>query len=237
MTTYQVRLTLKSRNEKTGAIPVSTSTQETCPTACPMMGEGCYAEAGPLARIWRQTTEGTHGTDWAGFTAQVAALPAGQFWRHNQAGDLPGDRETLDADAVDDLVMANFGRRGFTYTHYDVLQNEENHRVVALANFDGFTVNLSANNLDHADALAAADCGPVVVVLPSDVHGRQDIRTPEGRRVVVCPATYREDVSCASCQLCQRQRKAIVGFPAHGASKAKADKASRRFTLTTSRAA
>jgi hypothetical protein len=34
--------------------------------------------------------------------------------------------------------------------------------------------------------------------------------------VVICPATQRDDVSCASCQLCQRQRTAIVGFPAHG---------------------
>ena len=33
----------------------------------------------------------------------------------------------------------------------------------------------------------------------------------------VCPATYRDDISCATCGLCQRaNRKVIVGFPAHG---------------------
>jgi len=46
--------------------------------------------------------------------------------------------------------------------------------------------------------------------------------TPAGRKVVVCPATIRDDVSCASCQLCQRQRDFIIGFPAHGTSKKKA---------------
>ena len=43
--------------------------------------------------------------------------------------------------------------------------------------------------------------------------------TPDGRRVVVCPATYRDDVNCKSCGLCQKARDVIVGFPAHGARK------------------
>ncbi len=64
---------------------------------------------------------------------------------------------------------------------------------------------------------------PVVTVLPDTVHGNVALHTPAGRRIVVCPATYREDVTCASCQLCQRaDRKVIVGFPAHGASHKKA---------------
>lgn len=35
-----------------------------------------------------------------------------------------------------------------------------------------------------------------------------------------CPATYRDDVTCATCGLCaSTTRKVIVGFPAHGAAK------------------
>ena len=78
----------------------------------------------------------------------------------------------------------------------------------------GFTVNLSANDLVDADELAATGAGPVVVVLPSSQT--DNTATPAGRRVVVCPATQRDDVSCATCQLCARQRSTIVGFPAHG---------------------
>jgi hypothetical protein len=50
----------------------------------------------------------------------------------------------------------------------------------------------------------------------------KNVRTDAGRKVTVCPATYMDDVSCATCQLCQRQRDFIIGFPAHGTSKKKA---------------
>jgi hypothetical protein len=122
--------------------------------------------------------------------------------------------------------MANVGRRGFTYTHHNVLQSEHNRASIRAANAAGFTVNASANNLRHADQLAALDVAPVVAVLPSTVHGNVKIETPEGRRVVVCPATYRDDVTCQSCKLCAvRDRKVIVGFPAHGGARRKVDAA------------
>jgi hypothetical protein len=109
------------------------------------------------------------------------------------------------------LVAANTGRRGFTYTHH---RDAASINWIRHANAWGFTVNLSANDLHDADRLADHAAGPVVVVLPSTTT--QNTTTPAGRAVVICPATQRDDVTCASCQLCQRQRAAIVGFPAHG---------------------
>ena len=39
-----VNLTLKSRNQKVGPVPVSTSGKHTCPDACPLKANGsCYA--------------------------------------------------------------------------------------------------------------------------------------------------------------------------------------------------
>jgi hypothetical protein len=223
MQAYQVALTLKSRNAKTGPIPVSTTTFETCPSACPLQGSGCYAETGPLAMFWRKVTEKRVGSKWSDFIAQVTALPKNVLWRHNQAGDLPGDKTTIDTVALASLVKANNGKRGFTYTHYDVLKSAKNRKAIASANKNGFTVNLSANNLRHADKLAALGIAPVAVVLPSTVHGNVKLATPGGRKVVVCPATYRDDVACIDCGLCARLRDAIVGFPAHGPQSKKAD--------------
>ena len=80
---------------------------------------------------------------------------------------------------------------------------------------EGARVCVADLNFADADALADHAAGPVVVVLPSTTTA--NTVTPAGRPVVICPATQRDDVSCASCQLCQRQRAAIVGFPAHGA--------------------
>jgi len=178
------------------------------------MRDECYAATGPLALHWAAVSAGTRGTDWATFTQTIAALPDGQLWRHNQAGDLPQIDGTIDAAALGQLVAANMGKRGFTYSHH---RDAQSINWIRHANQWGFTVNLSANDLHDADRLADHAAGPVVVVLPSTTT--KNTTTPKGRTVVVCPATIRDDISCASCQLCQRQRSVIVGFPAHGTRK------------------
>lgn len=211
--TYTVHLSPKSANTKTGPIPVSTTTRATCPVDCAMR-DACYATSGPLALHWGAVSAGTRGTDWATFVSAIAALPDGQLWRHNQAGDLPGDGHTVDPVALGQLVRANIGRRGFTYTHY---RDGASLDWIRHANQWGFTVNLSANDLRDADMLADTGAGPVVVVLPSTQT--TNTATPAGRRVVVCPATQRDDVSCDTCQLCARKRETIVGFPGHGTRK------------------
>ena len=220
-------MTIKSRNGKVGPIPASTTSANTCPDACPLKKAGCYADAGPLAIHWRAVTNGTRGTGIEEFAASVAALPANQLWRHNQAGDLPGIGDSIDNAALNKIVTANTGRRGFTYTHKPVCGDSDTARANAAAvdsaNRNGFAINLSANTLAEADTLASLSIGPVVVVLDAVEGIRADTTTPDGRRVVTCPATYRDNVSCATCKLCAvRDRTTIVGFPAHGASKKKA---------------
>jgi hypothetical protein len=190
----------------------------TCPEACPLKAKGCYAASGPLNLHWKNVTEGKAGVSWSAFTAQIAALPEGQAWRHNQAGDLPGDNDRIDVAKLSALVEANRGRTGWSYSHKPVnAKHIANRRAIAKANAGGFTINLSADTLAEADELAALNVGPVVVVLDAQDGTRADTVTPAGRRVVTCPATYRDDVTCASCLLCaRRNRTTIVGFPAHG---------------------
>jgi hypothetical protein len=163
---------------------------------------------------------------YADFLDKIAALPEGQLWRHNQAGDLPGNGLEIDGAALGDLVKANQGRRGFTYTHYNPRQGR-NAAYIKGCNDFGFTVNLSANTPEHADELAALNLGPVVTVLP--IEQKENTLTPGGRKIVVCPATIRDDVSCATCKLCAiSNRAAIIGFPAHGTQ---AKKAARVFIM------
>ena len=221
---YNVHLTLKSRNVKTGPIPVSTTTRKTCPDTCPFKNNGCYAESGPLALHWKKVTQGqgNNVSDLKGFCDKIRKLPEGQFWRHNQAGDLFGEGESIDHSAMLELISANMGRQGFTYTHKP-LTGKGDKLLIMHATQNGFTINLSGNDLSHADQLADYNIAPVTVVLPHDVTGNQTITTPKGRTVVVCPATYRDDISCDTCRLCAKPyRNTIVGFPAHGTSKKKA---------------
>lgn len=209
---YYAHLTLRSDNAKTGPIPTSITESSTCPTTCAFKGAGCYAENFPLSKHWRHVTEGDRGMGWDMFCDAVSTLPPMQLWRHNVAGDLPGDGRNIDKQALGLLLDANVGKRGFTYSHY---RGEANYNVIAMANLRGLTVNLSANSVAEADELADLQAGPVVCVLPANT--KQNVKTPKGRTVVVCPATVRDDVSCATCGLCARQRDTIVGFPAHGA--------------------
>ena len=217
-----VHFTLKSGNSKTGPIPVSTMPRGSCPDACPLKRNGCYGDGGPLSWHWGKVTAGVRGYTWIEYCQAVSTLDDGQLWRHAQVGDLPGDGDVIDRPSLARLVRANRGRRGFTYTHKPVLDNIQNTAAVYWANREGFTINLSANNLDQADQLSELGIGPVVTVLPIDAP--EKLMTPAGRVVVVCPAQSRDDITCASCGLCQRQdRTVIVGFRAHGSMKRKTE--------------
>lgn len=211
-----------SSNAKTGPIPVTTSHKETCPDACPLKAKGCYAAGGPSNIHWKAVSEGKRGGSFAELCEQIKALPRGQLWRHNQAGDLPGNGDTVNVRQVMELAQANKGRKGFTYTHYDVLNNEVNRVNIEAANVAGFTVNLSGNNVEHADSLKALGIAPVVTILPMDAPNVQI--SPAGNKVVACPAEKSDKVNCANCGLCQiADRSYIIGFRAHGVSKKHVD--------------
>jgi hypothetical protein len=214
-------LTLKSANVKTGAIPVSTSSNKTCPSECPFNNsQGCYAGAGPLFLHWKKITEGHRGEPFSEFLIKIEALPDNQLWRHNQAGDLAGDGKNINAKMLTALVSANKGKKGFTYTHYNPLKFG-NAKKIKSANEKGFVINLSANNPKHADELLALNIAPVVTVVPENQI--ENLFSPAGNKIVVCPATIRDDVSCKTCKLCAvGSRNVIIGFPLHGTQKKKA---------------
>ena len=215
----QVHLTKKSANVKVGSIPVSTTEREgSCDDkTCPFFYEGCYALTGPLKLHWDKVSSHERGYSWNEFCAEISELPDNQLWRHNQAGDLPRlkNSRNIDNRKLKKLVNANAGKRGFTYCHHEL--NKVNIEVLKSANSAGFTVNVSANNLIHADQ--CYDTGlPVAVTLP--ITQTKNTLTPKGRAVIVCPATIKDNVSCSSCQLCSHSdRSIIIGFPAHGAQK------------------
>jgi hypothetical protein len=208
----RVKFVVESGNRKTGPIPVSMTSARTCPKNCAWYGRGCYAEQHLVSIHWRRLSDGD-GIDWYAFLMMVRDLPEGQIWRHNEAGDLPGDDGHIELGQLWGLVKANVGKRGFTYTHKPL--NFYNVDLLKRANAKGFTINVSADTL--ADADRAIDLGlPAVVVLPLDAPIKGN-RTPAGRTVVVCPAEWNEKVTCERCGLCAvANRKSVVGFRAHG---------------------
>jgi hypothetical protein len=242
----KVHFIAASQNAKTGPIPVSITERASCWPGCALYEKGCYAETGALAMHWDRVSNGPAGGSWSEFCGKIAALRPGRLWRYAQAGDLPGYGAVIDGTLLQALVAANAGKRVIAFTHKPVLADDPviaaNRRLIAMAVTAGFTVNLSADNPDHADQMAALGIAPVVTVL-ARAYARHASRhrfkrrrdvwaetigdwrdrtaslpryTPAGRRIAVCPATY-TDASCKSCGACARLRDTVIGFPAHGA--------------------
>jgi len=211
----------ESGNRKTGPIPVTYSQRETCPPSCPHYRADCYAEDFYTRMAWDKVP--VRGGTLGALCEAVAGLPEGQLWRMNVAGDLPGEGETVDPVALGEIVRANIGRRGFTYTHK---KGPEAVHWAQHATRWGFTVNLSADDAGEADTLAETGL-PVCAIVPSDTPEKTE--TPAGRTIIVCPAQSREDIDCATCGLCARaDRRVIIGFRAHGTRARVTDAKARR---------
>lgn len=202
-----------STNAKTGPMPAVMASKDTCPSTCGMLGRGCYAEHGPSAIHWNRVSTGDGGKTAVSFEQLlhlIRALPRKIRWRYGTAGDLP----PADVDVLA-LADANQGRDAIVYTHsrrFDLFRE---------AGRRGLHINVSTDSAADADrVLDAAPDMSVVTVLPHDTT-RGKLRTPAGREIAVCPATFAPRVSCATCNLCSRPRPrgVIVGFPAHGARK------------------
>jgi len=216
MTKY--RFTRISKNKKVGPIPVVTASRDSCPSDCPLMNNGCYAEHGPLRLVWDQVDK--VGVEFPELLRLIRQLPRGTIWRYGQAGDLPDDPEQLI-----ELAKANSGKTMICYTHkrdFEAYRHLQSY---------GVFVNLSATSMEEADSLSETGL-PVVVVLPSDMGRAKDeslkdyrdrlggglrFETKGRNPVAICPATYL-DTDCSRCQACSKPRamNTIIGFPAHG---------------------
>ncbi len=233
-------ITRKTANKVTGPIMVTTSARASCPLSCAFrkgapgeLAGLCYAEHGALGGfLWTSLDRGHPGEtvlngvriyDFAELLTAIRQQDPGALWRHNIAGDLPStNRSTLDATGLRAIIEANRGRRGFTFTHFDVLTNFVNRQLIKEANDNGFTINLSGNSPAHADQLADLRVAPVTTVLAPGI--RRNLKTPKGRTIVICP-TNTHGLTCAECGLCARaSRSTIIGFPASGGLKFKVRK-------------
>lgn len=211
------QFTAVSSNAKTGPIPTTMTEKDSCPTTCSLRGNGCYAENFPLSLHWGKVA--TNGISEEELLMMVRGLPKGQRWRHNVAGDLPHNNGTVDHDKLQNLAMAAQGKETILYSHHKLTrENAASFRIVR----DTYRLIVNASCESIAAAESALDQGVnAVVVIPHNA-GTATVKTAKGSSVVVCPATYKNDVTCASCGLCAKDRVAnrvIVAFPAHGARK------------------
>lgn len=213
-------LTRVSGNRKTGPIPVSTTSMDSCPDTCGL-SEVCYATTGPLALHWNAVTYGARGYDVRTFARELSALPTGQVWRHNQAGDLEHEDGSILLASISHIVRTNLYRklRGFTYTHHRLTPH--NVYCIKYANDNGFVVNVSTDSVAEAVYVYNKYKLPTVTLLPIDAPNVQEV---QGVKIVACPAEKTDRVTCSNCTICMsRDRGYVVGFRAHGSKSRAAD--------------
>lgn len=183
--------------------------------------------------IWNKITNQKLGNEFNDFCNQIKSLPENQKIRHFQMGDWPGSGNRINFKQLKQLIRAEMGKINFGYSHKLVEGNsfvaKNNRKYIKYANSSSnFTINLSANNLKHADKLKKLNIGPVVVIVP--VNSPDVLFTPNGNKAVKCPA-FNKNITCEKCMLCAKKRNAIVMFPAHSTVKNKIEKISLGYKV------
>lgn len=206
----------QSGNAKTGVMPVTYRTSDTCPTDCPLLPRslggagGCYGTgrifgiAGKYATIMSESQA----------VAKLGRAPRdARYMRDRVVGDLVAPDGTFDRDYVQAIarVAGKVGLTVFGYSHAWRLMSADD---VAETSASGYVLNASCET--ESDVREAVMLGlPTVLAGDSWTVGEM----VAGRRVVQCPAQVRSDVTCASCGLCAKPARACtVLFTLHGGS-------------------
>lgn len=208
-----------SKNSKVGDVSATYVALKSCPTSCPLRGEGCYAELGKVGMYVRRLDRNAAGQDVDGRdmaraeAREIDSLSGKRALRLHVSGD---SRTFVNARIVANAAeryMARGGQKVWSYTHA--------WRDVAREAWGAVSVLASCESLD--DAAQALDEGyaPAVVVDAHPADGKASRVNAHGIKLIPCPAQTRDDVTCADCKLCWnddmlRSRRAAIAFAAHG---------------------
>jgi hypothetical protein len=209
-----------SRNEKTGPVSATYAPQSTCPSTCPLRGNGCYAESGPAgattARV-NLNSEGASITELARIEAEGIRSLSGKLpLRIHVVGDANTDEcASIIAEAAEDHTR-KFGQPVWTYTHaWRTVRRESWGNVSVLASCES-----------PAQAREAMARGYAASIVTSS-HDGASVTFKDGVKVLPCPQQTGTKNNCAGCQLCFKgetllRHRIVIGFAVHGIQKTRA---------------
>jgi hypothetical protein len=232
-----LRITKQTGNTKlTGAtkeIPFGASYRAvgfTCPSSCPLLNNGCYAQNGNTAMHQRDRYS---ENDAQVMKDSAKTLKPNSYFRHHVSGDLfitnsKDGSLNVDTDylnAVLDVAKERPDVTFYSYTHgYKSLDNLPEQTPKNL------TINASCDNLEQVKDAKNKGWATVIVVSENEKRKRYN---EDGIDIVVCP-NQTSSLTCSQCKLCFKQdRKFTVAFQAHGASKKKISKRLESVELPT----
>jgi hypothetical protein len=218
-----------SRNDKLsapGSLGMSTTyvTQTTCPDACPLRHNGCYAEDGLVGiharRLNRlQRTSPKTDLELARMEArQIDELTGTRRLRAHVVGDCRTPEAAQTVGKALRRHQTKHGQRAWTYTH--------SWRQLRIGDWMGARVLASCETI--TDVREAHERRYATALLIPRVLSRKAYTIGNGFRVVPCPAQFRQpngerQTTCDRCNICSDTRKnwtrrLVVGFQPDGRS-------------------
>jgi hypothetical protein len=212
-----------------GNVSATWVAQQSCPTSCPLLKNGCYAEVNKpglhthrmnkkvAARKKSKTAIRKMLVDLE--VAGIRKLTGKRKLRVHVVGDAP---TAAAATAIGTAMLAHQAKQGkvaWTYTHA--------WRDVPVQAWKGANVLASCNNVTEVASARAAGYGTSVIVPP---HPTNKIYQFGGEQIVPCPAQFKHNgkrvVTCEDCTLCMRptflrKRRLSVGFQPDGGTQKK----------------
>lgn len=201
----------KSHNRKTGEVSATYAAQQTCPKACPLRGNGCYAESGNAYYVTKRLNASSASALSIARTEAklIGALPGDRPLRVHNVGDCPTDATAQIVSTAMHHYATRSGEPAWTYTHA--------WRTVGRDSW--------------GDASALASCETVAEVRQGRARGYATALVVNGSvptdiRTVQCPAQT-HGVTCADCRLCTQASRLYtngitITFDVHGTGAKKA---------------
>ena len=220
-----------SENAKLGPMSATYVSQATCPTSCPFLGKGCYAESKPTGFTTSKLNDSpvTNPVEVAQLEAAEIKKLSGRFpLRVHVVGDVGSP----DAAKIVALAMIGHasrkGQPAWTYSHA--------WKSVPRSFWGKAQVWASCEtdaDVEEAWRLGYAACR----VVPA--HPDRKAYQLGDKKVLPCPHESRPEITCSDCLMCARtehflEKKIVLGFRAHGAKQkvvrqTLGDLSSRRF--------
>lgn len=204
----------KSKNKKVGLAAATYVGQATCPSACPLYRNGCYAESGPMG-IHTSRLNASPTTDPLVIARREAeeidALPGTLPLRVHVVGDCPTPESARIVGAAMARYQERSGQPAWTYTHA--------WREIDHADWNGATVLASCETVEQVHDARARGYATALVV---ESFGG----LPRGQGMVKCPNQI-NGTTCVDCGLCLNPQLGTYGitivFETHGARKGAAN--------------
>ena len=199
----------RSRNAKLGPISASyASIRHTCPTSCPLLGHGCYAQKGLVSIHERRLSQSRKRIDLAQEEARlIRGLSGKRPFRLHVSGDVVNTRGAR----LISLAMRDHAAK----QHQPVWGYTHRWKQIPKTAWNGVSVLASCHSPEEVHQAKARGYAPCVV-LP-EAHPTRRPYEWEGLKIIPCPAQAEpRTVHCGTCRICSHtawaERGLVLGF-------------------------